>query len=308
MLCAAFPLLHMPFSPAKTAFLAAAIAIAFCGAVRAADSGPDADAEALIKAGRLDEAIQLLCSEIQAQPADARAIYDRAYALSIKHDFAHALLDCHAAIQLNPNYAEAYSVMGNVHWMQGQRDEALTDYDEALHLNPKNPDLWYNRALFYMRNDDAKAIVDLTQALSLAPGYQDALYIRGNAWLDQQKYPAAIQDYSDALRINKPTGNVYHQRGFAYLKSGDLPHAVDDFTHAIELKPKSDSEYFCRGYAYSESHVFDRAIADFTQAIALNPKNDGYYDQRGQAYRQLGDETHAAQDFDMAKKVKAGGV
>ena len=106
-----------------------------------------------MKAGSYGAAVEILTREIQLNPSDARAYYDRAYAYSAAHDFDKALADCHSALDVDPNYARAYCVLGNVNWMIGKQEDAVNDYDEALHLDPKDSDIWYNRGLYYLHQD-----------------------------------------------------------------------------------------------------------------------------------------------------------
>jgi len=49
------------------------------------------------------------------------------------------------AIKLNPQYAEAWSSKGNALVNQGDYDEAIKCYDEAIKLNPQYAKAWYNK-------------------------------------------------------------------------------------------------------------------------------------------------------------------
>jgi len=53
-----------------------------------------------------------------------------------KGDFGGALADCNKAIELNPDFAEAYIGRGDVKYKQGDPDKALADYDQAAKLKP----------------------------------------------------------------------------------------------------------------------------------------------------------------------------
>ena len=49
-----------------------------------------------------------------------------------------AIADYTKAIELNPNYAEAYSNRGNMYYRKGNSVKAIADYKTALQLNPNN--------------------------------------------------------------------------------------------------------------------------------------------------------------------------
>ena len=47
-----------------------------------------------------------------------------------------ALEDYTKAIQLKPDYVDAYNNRGNLYKAMGQQDKALADYDKAIQLKP----------------------------------------------------------------------------------------------------------------------------------------------------------------------------
>ena len=55
-------------------------------------------------------------------------------------------------------------------------------------------------------------------------------------------------------------------RGYAYLQLGDLPAAIADFTHALKLDPKMTSSLYGRGVARERSGDKAGAERDFAAA------------------------------------------
>jgi Flp pilus assembly protein TadD len=55
--------------------------------------------------------------------------------------------------------------------MLGDADRALSDYDAALRINPKNADAWYGRGLAKKRRGDADGgNADIAAAKAITPG------------------------------------------------------------------------------------------------------------------------------------------
>ena len=50
------------------------------------------------------------------------------------------------ALELNPNFADAYNNRGVVKANLGRYEEAIADFDTAVHINPQDVDPYYNRA------------------------------------------------------------------------------------------------------------------------------------------------------------------
>ena len=57
---------------------------------------------------------------------------------------------------------------------------------------------------------------------------------RGNAFRQLEKYPEAITDFTESIRLNRKQGSAYVGRGFAFYKSGKQQEAHEDFLQAAE--------------------------------------------------------------------------
>jgi len=53
------------------------------------------------------------------------------------------------AIELNPEYAEAYCNRGFAYDNKGEYDRAIEDYNKAIELNPEFAEVYNNRGLAY---------------------------------------------------------------------------------------------------------------------------------------------------------------
>jgi tetratricopeptide (TPR) repeat protein len=125
------------------------------------------------------------------------------------------------------NRAAAYKLMGRY-------DEAITDANAAIGLDPQNPQYWCQRA-------------DL----------------RGK----KQMYTEAIADYTAALERVPDYVWAFRGRGQAYLGQGNAKLALDDLNAALRQKPGDFNLTVLRGRANSQAQNYDAAIADFTQAL-----------------------------------------
>ena len=52
-------------------------------------------------------------------------------------DYDIAMSDYNKAIEINPNYVDAYNNRGNIYSQgKGEYDNAIPDYDKAIEINP----------------------------------------------------------------------------------------------------------------------------------------------------------------------------
>ena len=107
-----------------------------------------------------------------------------------------------------PKYTAAYIGRGNAKIGLGQYEEAIDDFDQALQLQPDDPDVYYNRGFAkFMLGRYQGAIVDFDQVIRLRPRYAYAFYIRGEAKSNIGLYEEAIADWQASSELAKETDN-----------------------------------------------------------------------------------------------------
>jgi len=131
-------------------------------------------------------------------------------------------------------------------------DLALADFAEALKVDKKYADAFFNRCSIYnFKNEYDRAIIECSQAIKLGPS-ADATVAGGSERLGKDN---ALSDY-------------YAERGFAYFKKDDYLHATVDLDNAIRLNPHNGRALKTRGLAY-EAKGDPRAEADLASAKLL---------------------------------------
>lgn len=93
-----------------------------------------------------------------------------------------ALADCEIALQLDPNFAEAHNLHGQILDALGQLDEAVAAYREALRLNPALEDAKLN-----LRDAEAEQFERGTHYSQVFDGVEDSEH-QGGTWI---KYAVA---------------------------------------------------------------------------------------------------------------------
>ncbi len=126
---------------------------------------------------------------------------------------------------------------------------------------------------------------------------------RASAYLKAAEYDAAIEEFTQALRLNHDCAECYFGRGFAFLEKGFPDTAIQDFVQAIRLKRDHAEAYCQRGRAHAMLGDAVPALADLTQAIRMKPLYAAAYFHRGTAYLDRGDYDRAIGDFTEAKRL-----
>ena len=108
--------------------------------------------------------------ERQATPVSktASALFESGNAKYFSKDYRGAIDDFDHAIQLDPNYAQAYNNRGNAKFKLQDHRGAIADYDRAIQLDPNSAATYYNRGLVNRDISNTSAAVrDFTRARDL---------------------------------------------------------------------------------------------------------------------------------------------
>jgi hypothetical protein len=132
-------------------------------------------------------------------PSGAAFYLRRGEDFSGVHDYDRAIADYSTAIQLKPDYAEAYNDRGFAYYLKGDAERAIADYTRAIALRPNYPKAYNSRGVVYMSHGygGAKAIADFDRAIALQPDFRYAYINRGNARLLRHPW-LALDDFHRA--------------------------------------------------------------------------------------------------------------
>ena len=136
-----------------------------------------------------------------------------------------------------PLTAEAYRRRGNRYYQQGKYEEAIPAYGQSIEL-AQNEGLTYllraNALAAAGRHDEAVRDYDeAEERLGQSHHLLDTLYFnRGNSKAKLENYEGALQDYTDAIRINSNHSASYYNRGNAYADLYRFEEAVLDYDRA----------------------------------------------------------------------------
>ncbi len=169
-------------------------------------------------------------------------------------------------------------------------------------------DKHYRRGNEYHRNGQyQRAIQELSEAIRLEPGFADALDRRGVAYKNLGNYDRAIFDYDRAIDLNASIDTYYYNRGHAYYFKNQFDQAIRDYSDAIRLKPSAQS-LISRGRCYFAITRFGDAIADYDEALRLEPRSELAYFNRATARVRLKEYEAAAADYDSALEIKNSSI
>jgi len=143
------------------------------------------------------------------------------------------------AIEIRPDFAEAYFNLADIHLARGDNSQAVRLYDKVLSLKPGFAEAYYNKgnALVGLgRLDDAEE--NYRKAISLKPGAPSFHNNLGNILMLKKNYSEAAKAYQVALSYNSDFGSAHLNLGIIYFRHlKQNQRAVFHFKRFLGLSP-----------------------------------------------------------------------
>ncbi|KFO81088.1 Mitochondrial import receptor subunit TOM34, partial [Cuculus canorus] len=94
----------------------------------------------------------------------------------------------------------------------------------------------------------------------------------GNELVKKGNHKKAVEKYSESLKLNQECA-TYTNRAFCYLTLKQYKEAVQDCTEALRLDPKNVKALYRRAQALKELKDYKSSIADIKSLLKTEPKN-----------------------------------
>lgn len=197
-----------------------------------------------------------------------------------------------AAIAADPGSAEAHFRLGKAYRQAGRIREAIAELERAAEISPGYIEVYLNlsQALLDI-GDQEQAEVIANRAYRLAPSdalASRALTLRGDLLRSQRRYPAAIDDFTEAIRLDPTNLAAYVGLGETYRVRGELESAIQHYQAALDVDDTYSDAYIKMGHAYRDAGQYEQSLASYDQAIALQPTNAWYRILLGDGYLAAG--------------------
>ncbi|MCP4623290.1 MAG: tetratricopeptide repeat protein [bacterium] len=106
---------------------------------------------------------------------------------------------------------------------------------------------------------------------SALEGQKAAFYVNlGFSYYRVGKYQETVEQFENALSLDKNYRNIHALLGSAFLEMGNTDKAIAAYKKQIELTPQVAGYHYNLGLAYLKKQSYDEAIQAFKTAIAID--------------------------------------
>jgi len=193
-----------------------------------------------------------------------------------------------------------HTEMGASFLSEGKNNEAYTEFQKAIMLDPKNKEalnqLGYLSARFKKYDD---AISYYRRAIAADPNYADAMNNLGVLYLELENWDEAIKCFHSALKnpIYRSPEKALSSLGYAYYRKGEYSKAETYLKEAIARNPIFSIAYYTLGLVYVKDGDDRSAVEQFQKAIDIVPNYIDAHWEIANAYRRLGIREKAVTHF-----------
>jgi tetratricopeptide (TPR) repeat protein len=262
------------------------------------------DCESMQPDHALEGCTQIINSGLLSAQLLTTAYQIRGDAYRQKAQVDEAISDYAEAIRIDPNTASAYNARALAYQIKGNTEHTLRDFTEAIRLDANYTTAYRNRGIVYSNiGDFDRAIADFGESIRLEPKSAVSHNLRGVAFLRKNELDMALIDFSEAIQLDPKLKVAFINRADVYRAKRQLEDAVIDYDKAIEIDPSDPVSYNLRGVAHFQNNELDQAFSDFSEAVRLDPKNAIGYTNRGRVYELQGRFDQALAEHEAALKI-----
>lgn len=285
------------------------------------------------------DSIQIFTQLIKKDSANYQLYAKRARMFTEKGQVDPALRDLNRAIELNPDDAGLFIILGDLYFIIGKKESCITSYKKALRLSPESVapliklaetylilknyneankyiDLTLfndvnNQKAYYLKGisltesgDTANALINLKIAGNLDSTYYEAFMQTGSIYTAKND-SLAIDFYKAALKAKPDDERALLLLALSYQYSSNFDKALKTYKELNKVNPSNKTAYFNSGYIFMvEEREFDSAIEAFRQAINIDPAYVEAVYNIGRIYEEQGDYQAARDQYRQALKLK----
>lgn len=228
-------------------------------------------------------------------------------------EFVNAKSD--AIAKIHEQFLNDYSYVraGNEFYRQGEADNAIAEYNNALKLNPDNVEAHQKLGflLYNVKNLPQEGMAHLSKTLELDPHNARAHYDLGLALLHQRKIEEAVGHLTQALeqmpaRLDEQytPERAHLYLGQALAMTGKPKEAQTHLAKVLEIDARNPEALYHMASALAGLGQMEPALLHYSRAVKLNPNVDTsarfhhllatkHYMQKGQYHEALRHEEHA---------------
>ncbi|XP_042329418.1 Bardet-Biedl syndrome 4 protein isoform X2 [Sceloporus undulatus] len=176
------------------------------------------------------------------------------------------------ALQLN-RHDLTYMMLGKIHLLEGNKDEAIEVYKKAVEFSPENTELLTTLGLLYLEREDyQKAFEHLGNALTYDPSNYKAILAAGSMMQTHGDFDVALTKYRVVACAVPESPPLWNNIGMCFFGKKKYVAAISCLKRANYLAPFDWKILYNLGLVHLTMQQYASAFHFIGAAVHLQPK------------------------------------
>ncbi|KAF8766503.1 cell division cycle protein 27 homolog isoform X2 [Argiope bruennichi] len=193
------------------------------------------------------------------------------FSLQKEHETAIKYLQ--RAVQVDEDFAYAYTLLGHEYVMTEEMDKAMTCFRNAIRIDPRHYNAWYGVGMIYYKQEKFQlAEVHYEKALKINPQSSVLKCHIGVVLHALKKMDKSLQTLNEAIAMDPKNPLCKFHRASVYFSLDKHEEALSDLEELKQIVPKESLVYFLIGKVHKKLGNTHLTLMNFSWATDLDPR------------------------------------
>jgi tetratricopeptide (TPR) repeat protein len=194
------------------------------------------------------------------------------------------------AIELNPDFADAWRALGAAYNQLGWNESALTAALKLTELRPDDAQAWYYLSIAHSKADQyAEQIAALIKVTELDPQFVKAWQALGAVYNQLGETEQSLAAALKLTELKPDDAQAWYYLAIAHSKVGRYEEQIADLIKATQLDPKYVDAWRALESSYHQLGQNESALTAALKLTELSPDDPEAWKALGAVYNQLGE-------------------
>ena len=211
---------------------------------------------------------------IAKSPTAFLAYNNLGYIFLEKNQVQDAISNFNKSLEINPKFSEPYDNLGSALLRIGKTNEALVDFNKSIELDPTSPAAHYNLGVAWLEMGRAdEAIIQFQTAVEIDPDFAKAYNNLGVALMRLSRTNEAAANFQKAIAVeNHPDfADAHNNLANLLAAQGRLDEAAEHYQKAIQINPDFAEAHCGLADLLAAEGRQDAAVEQYQKVVQINP-------------------------------------